>query len=297
MEPAYVPPWLQYSPSVTAENMRTGIDAAGRNADRREQKDEATRSSFLEMGRMAQQVQQFKAEKQQQQQQFQTKTALDVAQLAIDKQEKDRQFALQQATQAQAIALKKQQLDLETQAAARSLQWRQRFQQLTAPSNPTSADVAGADIAGAPAPTSNAGLSPYEAFTQLGPPPDESMAGYGASLRAMAPTRIPAPPSVVTDPASKNQAWYYNNKLTPIKPPADLSAKTSAMEDKSTEAERKDKITFVNNFLKSDQNATVDDANKAWKKLFDEDEGGESSEAPGPSSSPATSRYQILQVQ
>lgn len=313
MPSAYVPPWLDYSPSVQAENMRTGIDAAERNADRSENRQESARDSMIKMSQMALEQKRSQAEMQQNQQQFQTDTTLKTAQLAIDKQEKDRQFALQQATQAQELALKKQQMDLQAQDAARRFQWQQNYQrrigQLTSPASTTSADIAGADLSGAPAPTAGAGMDPtqasYQALSEVGPPPDESMAGFGASMRAMMPPKAPLPMQSGEDEAGKYR--LYNGKLYPVPPPKPTPDTT----DKDNMEREKMKASFIQNYVtKAASNPdemgkptkeVAKDALEAWNSAMeDEDEGG-TKEAPTPSErstkSPAASRYQIIQVQ
>jgi hypothetical protein len=96
------------------------------------------------------------------------------------------------------------------------------------------------------------------------------MAGFGTSLAALNKSRVPAviPPSVITDPASGEKAWQYGNKLVPIK----NTKYTSEQEDaREAAAKRKDKINFVNQFLKNNTDKDVDDAITAWEKVSGED--------------------------
>ena len=286
---AYVPPWLTYGPESNASSISSGLGAATRFAEINEQHDK-DQAETLQRGMEDWQKSRLEmANLQQQKQQFQTSTALDLMKINAAKQESDRQYQLQLQEKQNQIALAKQTMDLKAQDAARQFQWNQQFQQrvkqLTTPPSITSADAAGADIAGAPAPSAGAGMDPSEAasraLSELGPPPGESMAGYGTSLKAMAPARIPAPPGVVVDPRTGDKAWQYGGRIVPIKPPADSSEKEQAEADKSEAEQRKDKIAFVNQFLKNFPDKSVYDATEAWDKVVGE--GDEKPEASGPS--------------
>jgi hypothetical protein len=271
---AYVPPWLQYGPESNASSISSGLGAATRFAEVKEQHSKDQNEALNAGVAAIQNLRQLQMQKQQ----FAQKQKMDMLQLQTNKEQSDRQFQLDQQQVQNAHALAQQTLDLGVKTASQQFQWQQQYQQRVKQlvqgrdKAPSSADQAAADLSGETATGDSSGMdysaASAQALSEIGPRPGSSMAGFGTVVKSMTPPRVPAPLRVVTDPQTGDRAWSYGNQLKPIPAHKDTSTQDAA---KETATERKDKINFVNTYLKNNPNKELDDAQEAWTKMFGKD--------------------------
>lgn len=252
----YVPPWEDVSPQAVL-NAAGASGSAGVASQRTRTEAQQHALDTLLQSQESQNNQRLAAAKlQQDQQQFQQGLQMQGATLAIQKADADRNYQLKVQEQAQSNELAKQTMQLKAQDAARSYQWQQgvqnRVKQLMSPTDVTSADTAAAGIAGATSPEAGQGMDYTQALAQSlaesGPQPGESMAGFGTTMRALAPPNYPPVQEYVSPSSGKVVGHIYGGTF--YNAPQPKGQQTDEDEAKNQLAESKEKAGYIASVMK-----------------------------------------------